>query len=142
MSQLDYVNAIFVNLPNSSIYPMQSIQNQAVKLIIYKHWLDSPTIIMRQLHWLPITFRYKYEMLLHVYRCMKDQAPEYLWQKHTLRNPSWVTHSATECNFLHIPYNRRMTLADHGFSSAGHTLWNSLPLDLQTAPSYLILRNY
>ena len=61
---------MFVNLPSSSIYPMQQIQNEAVKLIMNKHWLDSPTIIMRQLHWLPIRFRCEYKILLHVYRCM------------------------------------------------------------------------
>ena len=135
MSQLDYANAIFINLPSSSIYPIQRIQNQAAKLILNKHWLNSSTISMRQLHWLPIRFRCKYKMLLHVYRCMKDEAPKYLWQKLNLRNPARMTCSATECNLLQVPYNRRKTLADCGFSSAGPMLWNSLPLELQTAPS-------
>ena len=135
MSHLDYANAIFVNLPNSYIYPMQQIQNQAAKLIMNKHLLDSPTTILRQLHWFPIKFRCKYKMLLHVYRCIKGQAPEYLQQKLLLRNPAQLTYSATECDFLQISYNRRKTLADHGFSSAGPRLWNSLPLELQTVPS-------
>ena len=73
-------------------------------------------------------------MLLHVYRCMKDEALEYLWQKLNLRNPARMTCSGTECNLLQVPYNRRKTLADHGFCSAGPMLWNSLPLELQTAP--------
>ena len=76
MSHLDYTNTIFVNFPNSSIYPMQQIQNQAAKLTMNKHWLHSPTTIIRHLHWLPIRFRCKYKMLLHIYRCMKDQNPE------------------------------------------------------------------
>ena len=135
MSHLDYANTMFINLPSSSIYPMQQIQNQAAKLIMNKHWLDSPTVIMKQLHWLPIRFRCEYKLLLHVYRCMKDQAPEYQQQKLTLRNPAQMTYLATECNFLHIPYNRRKTLADCGFSSAGPRLWNTLPFELQTAPS-------
>ena len=71
LSHLDCANTIFVGLPNSSIYPMQQIQNQAAKLIMNKHWLDNPTAIMRNLHWLPIRFRCEYKMLLHVYRCMK-----------------------------------------------------------------------
>ena len=135
MSHLDYANAIFVNLPNSSIYPMQQIQNQAAKLLMNKHHLDSPTTIMRHLHWLPIRFRCEYKMILHVYRCMKGQAPEYLQQKLILRNPARMTCSATDCNFLQILYNRRKTLVDCGFSSAGPRLWNSLPLELQTASS-------
>ena len=109
--------------------------NQATKLIMNKHWFDSPTIIVRQLHWLPIRFRCKHQMLLHVYRCMKDQAPENLQQKLTLTNPAQMTCLVTECNFLHIPYKRRKTLADHGFSSAGPRLWNTLLFELQTAPS-------
>ena len=116
---------------------MQQIQNQAAKLIMNKHQhqLDSPTTIMRHLHWLPIRFRYEYKMLMHVYRCMKGQAPEYLQQKLILRNPAQMTCSATEFNFLQIPYNRRKTLADQGFSLAGPRLWNSLPLELGTVPS-------
>ena len=102
MSYLDYANAIFVNLPNSSIHPMQWIQNQAAKLIMDKHDLDSPTAIMRHLHWLPIRFRCEYKMLLHVYWCMKL----------ILRNPSWMTCSATDCNILQIPYKSGRTLAD------------------------------
>ena len=130
MSPLDYANAIFVNLTNSSIYPMQQIQNQAAKLIMKKHQLDTPTIIMMQLHWLPIRFRCEYKMLLLVYRCIKGQAPEHLQQKLLLRNPAQMMCSATECNFLQIPYNRRKTLADQGVSSTGPRLWNSLPLEL------------
>ena len=130
MSQLDYANAIFVNLPSNYIHPMQRIQNQAAKLIMNKDRFDSPVTTMRQLHLLPISFRCKYKMLLLVYRCMKDQAPEYLQQKLILRNPVWNTHSATDSNLLHIPYNKRKTLADHGFSSAGPKLWNSLPCEL------------
>ena len=112
---------------------MQRIQNQAAKLIMNKDRFDSPVSTMRQLHWLPISFRCKYKMLLLVYRCMKDQAPEYLQQKLIFRNPVWEIHSATESNLLHIPYNKRKTLADRGFSSADPKLWNSLPYELQTA---------
>ena len=88
MSDLDFANAIFVNQPNSSIYPMQQIQNHIAKLIMNKHQLDSPTTIMRQLHWLPIKFRCEYKMLLHVYRCMTGQAPEYLQPETSSEEPS------------------------------------------------------
>ena len=130
MSQLDYANAIFINLPHNSIHPMQRIQNQAAKLIMNRDRCESSTSTMRQLHWLPIGFRCKYKVLLLVYRCMNGQAPEYLQQKLSLKNPVWITHSATERDILQIPYNKRRTLADHGFSSAGPKLWNSLPLEL------------
>ena len=135
MSYLDYANAIFVNLPNSSIFLMHCIQNQTSKLVINKHCLDSPTTIMRHLHWLPIRFRCEYKMLLHVYRCMKGQAQKYLQQKLIQKNLAWVTCSATDCNLFQILYNKRKTLADCGFSSVGPRLWNSLPLELQTTSS-------
>ena len=138
MSQLDYANAIFINPPNNSIHPMQRIQNQAVRLIMNRDRFESSISTMRQLHWLSIGFRCKYKVLLLVYRCMKDQAPEYLQHKLTLRNPVWITWSATERDILQIPYNKRKTLADHSFSFAGPKLWNSLPLELQTAPTVSI----
>ena len=68
MSHLDYANAVFVNLPSSSIFSMQHIQNQAAKLTMNNHHLDSPTTIMRHLHWLPIRCRCEYKMLLHIYQ--------------------------------------------------------------------------
>ena len=66
---------------------------------------------------------------------MKDQASEYLQQKLILRNPIQNTQSAIESDLLYIPYNKRKTWADHGFSTAGPKLWNSLPCELQTAPT-------
>ena len=140
MSQLDYANAIFINLPNNSIHPMQRIQNQAAKLIMNRDRCESSTSTMRQLHWLPISFRCKYKVLLLVYRCMNGQAPEYLQQKLSLKNPVQITHSVTEGDILQIPYNKRRTLADHGFSSAGPRLWNSLPIELRTAPPVSIFK--
>ena len=106
-------------LTYQTITYIKYIQNQAAKLIMNKDRFDSPVSTMRQLHWLSIRFRCKYKMLLLVYGCMKDQALEYLQQKLILRNPVWKTCSATESNLLHILYNKRKTLADHGFLSAG-----------------------
>ena len=60
---------------------------------------------------------------------MHIQINSLILQNH-IRNQAQMTHSATDCNFFQIPYNRRKTLADHGFSSAGPRLWNSLPLEL------------
>ena len=94
--QLDYANAIFINPPNNSIHPMQRIQNQVAKLIMNRDRCESSISTMRQLHWLPISFRCKYKVLLLVYRCMNDQAPEYLQHKLTLKNPVRITCSATE----------------------------------------------
>ena len=56
MSQLDYANAIFINLPKNSIHLMQRIQNQAAKLIMNRDRCESSVSTMRQLHWLPIGF--------------------------------------------------------------------------------------
>ena len=140
MSQLDYANAIFINLPNSSIHPNQRIQNQAAKLIMNRDRWDSLTSTMRQLHWLPISYRSKYKVLLLVYRCKNGQAPEYLQQKLSLRNPIRITHAATDRDILQMPYNKRKTLADHGFSSAGPKLWNTLPPELRSAPTVSIFK--
>ena len=101
---------------------------------------DSSTNIMRQLHWLPISYRCKYKVLLLVYRCMNGQAPEYLQQKLSLRNPIRITCATTDRDILRIPYNKRKTLADRGFSSAGPKLWNALPPELRSAPTVSIFK--
>ena len=57
LSHLDYGNSILVNLPKSTLKPLQSIQNYAAKIICKKQKYDSSTECLYRLHWLPIHYR-------------------------------------------------------------------------------------
>ena len=78
MSHLDYGNAIFADLPVSTLKPAQRIQNIAAKVVLRRHKHESATEALRDLDWLPIRQRCMFKLLLQVYKSLHNQAPSYL----------------------------------------------------------------
>ena len=54
LSHLGYGNSILVDLPKSTVKPLQSIQNYVAKIICKKQKYDSSTECLYKLHWLLI----------------------------------------------------------------------------------------
>ena len=78
ISHLDYANAILVGLPETDIHKLHWVQNMVAKLIFNKDKHDSVTDCFIKLHWLPIRTRIHLKILTLTYKCLNDQAPEYL----------------------------------------------------------------
>jgi hypothetical protein len=76
MSHLDYSNVLFIGLPDCEISRLQRVQNIAAKLVLYDG--DSAYNSLKRLHWLPIRLRIQHKALTLVYKCLHDQAPQYL----------------------------------------------------------------
>ena len=68
LTRLDYCNAVFANLPGTTIEPLQQVQNAAARLIFNLRPTDHLTDAFLQLHWLPVKFRivFKLCLLTHV----------------------------------------------------------------------------
>jgi len=64
ISQLDYANALYVELPATLLDRLQRIQNAAVRLIFRLKKRDHVTPIMKKLHWLPDRQRIEYKVLV------------------------------------------------------------------------------
>ncbi len=68
LSRLDYCNALLAGLPDSSIKPLQLIQNAAARLIFNEPKRTHVTPLFINSHWLTITARIKFKALLFAYR--------------------------------------------------------------------------
>jgi len=63
-SKLDYCNSLYYNLPKSQIARLQQIQNSLVRAVVKAPKFCHITPILHSLHWLKITGRIEYKILL------------------------------------------------------------------------------
>ena len=84
------------------------------------------TPLLFRLHWLPISYRIKFRILLLTFKCLYGLAPNYLIDLVTIKKQSRYSN---ESIFLELPgIKTRPTLGDRAFQSAALDLWNALTL--------------
>ena len=135
-SHLDYCNGLYFGLPDSTISPLQRIQNMAARLITKTRKYEHITPILRSLHWLPILTRIQFKILLLVFKIKHGYAPSYLNDLLKPIVPSRSLRSTTHANFQYAPGPRTNTrYGDRTFAIAAPKLWNSLPIIIRQSPS-------
>ena len=84
--------------------------------------IDKP--VLQSLHWLPIHRRIEFKILLLVYLCLHDIAPQYLAEMLTTHA---VTRSlrSTDKQLLVVPRSKLKRHGDRSFNVVAPVLWNS-----------------
>ncbi len=80
LSRLDYGNSLLYGAKSKDLDRLQSLQNKAVKLIFSAGKRDSPSILMNNLHWLPIRERINFKICVYVFKCLQGNAPTHLME--------------------------------------------------------------
>ena len=65
-------------LPDCDINKVQRIQNMVAKMVLRAHKYSSPMESLKELHWLPIWFRFQHKVLTLVYKALNGDGPEYM----------------------------------------------------------------
>ena len=86
--------------------------------------------VLRQLHWLPISQRIAYKILLLTFKALHGLAPQYISKLIKLQVTDRSTRQ-TDTNKLHQPVMRAPTFGDRAFVSAPPSLWNRLPVSVR-----------
>ena len=115
ISRLDYCNSVLYGIPKYQRDKLQRIQNIAARMITGTRSTDHITLILKNLHWLPVKARMNFKILLITYKILNGKSTSYLepiiQEYHPLRTLRSSTNS----------YGGR------AFSASAPKLWNSIP---------------
>ena len=130
-SRLEYSNALLAGLPQSTIAPLQRVQNAAVHLVSELRPRDHVTSSLRELNWLPIRYRIMYKLCLTMHNAHAGRSPRYIIDTLSpiadMPNRRRLRSSASSKYEL---LAQSLKIGERAFSYSGPAYWNSLPSEL------------
>ena len=77
-SRLDHGNALLIGASDKSISKLQRVQTRAAITITKTGKREHIRLILKQLHWLPVSSRILYEIMLQTYKALNGLLPSYV----------------------------------------------------------------
>ena len=120
-SHVDYCNA----------FRLQKVLNAAARVTCLIPKFAHITLVLRELHWLPVKFRVEFKIALLVFKTLNGLAPQYLSELLVVKPRTRYSLRSDSETLLVIPKVTRKTFGDRAFFHAGPTVWNALPSSLR-----------
>ena len=129
-SKLDSNNGLLYGLPKEKLKKLQKVQNAAARMVSRTPKHDHITPVLKSLHWLPISERIEYKILLLTYKSLTGKAPAYLQQLLKVSHQD-INVRSNDLRKLLLPRPSDSRYGDRCFEIAAPTLWNALPLKIR-----------
>ena len=106
---------------------LQHVQNAVARLLANTARYSHITLVMIDLHWLPVEFRIILKMILMTFKALHGVAPPYLSDMLSYKSHLRYNLRCNDSNMLVRPAIRSArTTGDRAFSVAVPALWNTL----------------
>ncbi|KAK6178265.1 hypothetical protein SNE40_013071 [Patella caerulea] len=140
LSRIDYCNSLLAGAPSSLISRLQKIQNTAARIISLAPCYSHMTPILKELHFLPVSYRIKFKILCYTFRCLNGTAPKYLSDLLQSYTPARTLRSVDK-KLLVVPKPKTVRFGQRTFSYSAPTEWNDLPLEIKNSPDTAVFRS-
>ena len=111
----------------------QRVQNKLVRLVTKSPPFNHSIPLLRSFHWWPVWFRILFKINLLTYKTLRGKQPVYLHSMLAASIPSRSLRSNNDSS-LSVPRVKTNTGA-RAFRSCAPSLWNNLPLSVNSAAS-------
>ena len=105
-SRLDNGNALLYGLPQNQISRLQHIQHTAARVVTLSRKSCHITPILKELHWLPVSQRIVFKLMLIVHKSVNNIAPIYISELLKVYTPSRNLRSSN-MSLLKEPTSKR-----------------------------------
>jgi len=141
--RLDYCNSMFVELPDSTLAPLQRVLHAAARFVGGLQPRDHVTATLIALHWLPVRQRITYKLCCLMHGVVYGHTPRYLSD---MVVP--VSHLPGRAHLRsaqrgHFDVLRSRTVfGSRSFSVAAPQAWNELPADIRHINTFLTFKRH
>ena len=136
-SCLDYCNSLLNNIAKRDLAKLQRVQNCLARMVLRAPQFSPSLPLLRQLHWVPVSYRINFKLSTLTYHALSTQQPPYLACLLHLSNiPRQLRSSISQ---LIVP-KTKLNLGKHAFTVAALWVWNELPITLETSETIAIFR--
>ena len=104
-SKQDSYNSLLYGLPKYCIQKLQSVLNDAARLLTYTSKYDHITPVLAELHWLPVEKHIIFKILLLTYKALHSQAPTYISELLEPYKPARTLRSSSALLLKQHKYN-------------------------------------
>ena len=141
-SRLDYFNSLLYGVSSTNATRLQLVQNTLARVITGSGRREHITPTLKRFRWHPVKHRIDYKIAAMTFKASQIGEPAYLNSLITAYTPARSLRSAAFNRFATPSVTScRTVIGSRAFSRCAPVIWNSLPSDITSSPSYDIFRN-
>ena len=125
----------------SALTKLRRVQNAGARFLYLAPRYCHITPIIYKLHWLPVTFRIEYKIIINTHKAIPCTSPDYSSSLVNFKpNSSYNLRSNNKYLLSNPNFTTLPTLGDRAFVAAAPNLWNDHPLDLRCTSDFKVFK--